>query len=99
MLGGKPSIYLFTNYLQLLSSKKIAGENVGEWYNQAATNCKKKDKRKKKPWVNSTTKHPRIAIKIEEGKMWVNSTTKQPQIARRTILVAQKYLLILPINL
>ena len=29
---------------------------------------KKKDKEKKKPWVNSTTKHPRIAIKIEEGK-------------------------------
>ena len=60
-------IYLQIIY-KILSRKKIQGKTVGEWYNQAATNCKKKDKRKKKPWVNSTTKHPRIAIKIEEGK-------------------------------
>ena len=51
-------------YLQLFTIEvKQSRKNVGEWYNQTATNCKKE---RRKMWVSGTAKQPQIAKKREE---------------------------------
>ena len=60
--------YVFTKNLVNGTTKqpkitKREGKNVGEWYNQTATNCKKE---RRKMWVSGTAKQPQIAKKREE---------------------------------